>query len=795
MSLPNRNNCWPDLNWRPVWLGLALLGAGAGRLAAAKPELMVRRVAPVASKQLKPSDPKSQNPVVSHWAFRPPTRPPEPKVNNTKWVRTPVDRFILSALEKQKLAPAPEADRVTLIRRLSFDLLGLPPTPKAVEEFVADPRKDAYEQLVERLLASPQYGERWGRHWLDAAGYADSNGYFNADSDRPLAYKYRDYVVKAFNDDKPFDRFISEQLAGDELAGFTPDAGVTPAMAELLIATHFLRNAPDGTGESDGNAGELRADRYAVLEGNVQLIGSALLGLTVQCARCHNHKFEPVLQAEYYSLQALLKPVYNHDNWKKPNERVVTSATRTERETHQRAVEESAKELKAQKDNLEGLIAPFRKQFLQENLEKLPEADRAPVRQALDTDEKKRTEEMKTLLKKHAAWVQIKDEEVLKRYPEMATKHASLGEAIKKMEAEKPQPLPQIAAVIEVNVEPPPHHLLKRGNYGDETKVVEPGVPAVLCDPGNLYQIEKTSSTKQNSGRRLAFARWLTSPSHPVFARLTVNRLWQHHFGTGLVATPDNFGVTGAKPTHPELLDWLAVEFIQSGWGVKAMHRLIVNSATYRCSTSVTATARKLISSQTPDPRPQPHSLLARFPLQRLEAESIRDAMLFVSGELDLKPGGPYTPAMRNAEGQMVVDESRGDAKRRSIYLQQRRTMPSALLEVFDAPQMNPACARRNTSTVALQSLTLLNSEFVRARSRAFAARVAKEAGTETDARLDLAFRLAYGRAPGTGERTTAKEFLQSQLSFYAEKPDADAHAWTDFCQMLLASSAFLYVE
>ena len=692
---------------------------------------------------------------------------------------------MLARLEAKKLSPSTEADRATLIRRLSFDLIGLPPTPQEVDEFVNDRNSDAYDKLVERLLGSPHYGERWGRHWLDDAGYADSNGYFNADSDRPLAYKYRDYVVRSLNEDKPFDRFIQEQLAGDELCGYQPDGDITPEMEELLVATHFLRNAPDGTGESDGNLLELKVDRYSVLEGNVQILGSAFLGVTVQCARCHDHKFEPIKQAEYYQLQAILRPAFNPEHWLKPNERALTVGTRAAREENKRQLEKHDREIKALNESLEGLIAPFRKLILRENLEKLPEPTRDAIQKALETKEKQRTEEMKTLLKTHDAIVQIKDEDLVKRFVELGAGYNSLKDAIKKREAGRPSPLPQIAVLTEPGTELPKHHLLVRGNYASEGVEVPPGVPAVFCNARNSYQLVANFG-QTNSGRRLALARWLTSPEQPVVARVLVNRVWQHHFGEGLVATVDNLGVTGAKPSHPELLDYLATEYVQSRWKLKSLHRLIVTSATYRQSGALREAAYAI--------HPE-NKLLWRFPLQRLDAESVRDAILFTCGELNLDVGGPYIPTTANSDSQVVMDETNVGAKRRSLYLQQRRTQPLTMLDVFDTARMNPNCTRRNPSTVSLQSLALLNSDFIRARSRAFAQRLEKECGPDGNQRLERTFLLALGRKPNPTERSSAEEFLQSQATHYADKTDKDARVWTDFCQMVLAGNAFLYVE
>lgn len=706
----------------------------------------------------------------NHWAFQPVTRPPIPSLPKATPL-TPVDNFVLKELRKIELSPASEADRPTLIRRLYFDFLGLPPSPSAVEAFLKDTRPDACEQLVENLLASPHYGERWGRHWLDAAGYADSNGYFDADTDRPLAYKYRDYVVRSINGDKAFDQFVLEQIAGDELAGYRPNGDVTPEIEELLIATHFLRNASDGTGESDGNPQELRVDRYSVLEGTVQLLGSTFMGMTVQCARCHDHKFEPFTQAEYYQLQAILRPAYDPDHWLKPKDRLITVGMKRERDKVQTAIEVADREIKAAKESLDGLVKPFRKLIIQENLKDLPEAEAAKVQKALDAKEKDRSKEMKELLKKYAAQVEIKDAAVVKRFPEIAAAITSLEQSLKRREEQRPPPLPQVSALVETPDKPSPHFILARGNYAKPGREVPAGVPSILTRADNVYAAKTNGPS---SGRRLALANWLTSTNNPVVARLMVNRVWQHHFGTGLVPTADNFGVTGGKPSHPELLDYLTSEFVRQGWKLKPLHRLIVNSAAYRQSSTASAAAQR---------RDPENKWLSRFPLQRLDAESIRDAMLAASGELDTRFGGPFVARDKTEEGQYVISESRPDARRRSLYLQQRRTTPITFVDLFDGAKMNPNCVQRTSSTVALQSLALLNSDFVRARGKAFARRVMHEAGSD---RAELAFRLAMGRLPTSEERQASAEFLAGE---------GDLARWTDFCQMIFASNAFLFVE
>lgn len=616
---------------------------------------------------------KADHEQSDHWAFRSLRRPAVEVAANADHARTTVDRFLLAELAKHGLTLSAEADRHALARRLSFDLLGLPPAPDEMDVFVADARPDAYERLVERYLASPHYGERWGKWWLDAAGYADSNGYFNADTDRPLAYRYRDYVVRSFNADKPFDQFLREQLAGDELAGYRPGEEIRPEQVDLLVATHFLRNPQDGTGESDGNPDELLADRYSVLEGAEQMIGSALFGLTFQCARCHDHKFEPVTQRDYYSLQAILAAAFDPDCWIKPNDRQINTAS-----------------------------------------------------------------------------------------------------------AAEPGPA---AVVLDVSPAPPDWFLLARGNYAQRGEKVAPGVPAVFAEPSNEYAVAATGAS---SGRRLALAHWLTRPGSRVaalLARVTVNRVWQQHFGTGICATSDNLGYSGSPPSHPDLLDELAWQFVDSGWSIKRLHREIVLSSAYRQASLPRENGLRV------DPA---NRLLWRFPLRRLDAESVRDAALVIAGQLDTALGGRYVPTHRNADGEVIVDEHQSGATRRSLYIQQRRTQTLSWLEVFDAPSLVVNCTRRNEATIPLQSLSALNSEFAAERAKGFARRLQGLTSAEI---VDRAFQLVVGRPPRDDERSAAERFLASQPAAYAAQPDAAHQALIDFCQMLLASNAFLYLE
>ena len=489
------------------------------------------------AKNLPDSAAVSQDaPWTDHWAFGPPGTPAVPPVSNPAGVQSLIDGFIQSTLEGQRLSLAQPADRTTMIRRLSFDLTGLPPSPGEIDAFVNDGAPDAYSRLVDRLLASPHYGERWGKYWLEASGYSDSNGYFSADSDRPLAYRYRDYIIRSFNADRPLDQIVREQLAGDELCGERQNHYASNTVIDQLVATHFLRNGQDGTGESDGNPDEVRADKYAVLEGAIQIIGSSLMGLTIQCAKCHDHKFEPLTQKDYYQLQAVLFPAFNVEHWIKPNDRVVIAGPRSEQlrwEAHDKAIE-------AQVDAL-------KRSFAAE--------------------------------------------------PGAAKKLKALKKVIDQINAAREVNPGRIAWLGDVSGSPSEIPLFLRGDLSTPGPNVGPGIPAFLAEPDNRYQPQAPFRGSSSTGRRLAFARWLTKPgTRPaaLLARVLANRIWQHHFGTGLAATSDNLGYTGSAPTHPELLERLAQELVRSGWSAKALHRMIVLSSVFRQSSARNPLASKL---------------------------------------------------------------------------------------------------------------------------------------------------------------------------------------------------------
>jgi len=690
-------------------------------------------------------------PVARNWSFLPPLRPAFPAVERLDRVSGTIDAFVESALEAHGLTLSPEADRATLARRVTQDLTGLPPLPEEVDRFVADESPDAYARLVDRLLASPRFGEKWGGAWLDAAGYADSNGYFSADSVRPLAYKYRDYVLRSLNADKPFDRFIEEQIAGDELVSFDAEGDLLPGAVDALTATHFLRNSQDGTGESDGNEVEVLIDKVSVIDGAVQIVGSCLLGLTLQCSRCHDHKFDPLLQSEYYGLQAILAPAYSTSHWRKPAERTAEVGTRAERETHHQAVAKVEQEIQARRASLDGFLGPLRKLLQKERIAGLPEPERNLLEKALAAPKDKASAEAKALLQKHEKLVEVSDDDLAQRFPEAARVRSEVSAAIEKLEKERPSDLERLSILWDVDRDPAPFRVLNRGLVTDPGETVEPGVPQALTTLSNAYALDPRVRPGGSTGRRLAFARWLTSNDNPLVARVTVNRIWQAYFGAGIVATPENFGANGAKPTHPELLDHLALELMRGRAGLKAIHRAIVLSSVYR---------------QSSHPRPEgiaadpPNRWLWKFPAKRLEAEAVRDGMLAVAGELDGAVGGPPVATRVAEDGQIVVDEDRAGSRRRSLYLEHRRTQPLTMLEVFDAPLIVTSCTRRTPSTTPLQSLTLLNSEFVLRRARAFAARVRSEAGDDAAACVERVYRLALGREPTVEERALSLGYL-----------------------------------
>jgi hypothetical protein len=897
----------------------------------------------------------------THWAFRKPGRPETPVVKQQTLIRNALDAHVATQLEAAGLTMSPEANRETLIRRVALDLTGVPPSIEEIDRFVSAESPQAYEDMVEQYLASPRYGERWGKHWLDAAGYADSNGYFSADTDRPLAYRYRDYVIRSINADKPFDRFIREQLCGDELVRFRPGETVQPEEIDLLEATHFLRNGQDGTdiGVQEPEAFEI--DRRAALEAVVQVTATSLLGLSVHCARCHDHKYDPITQKEYYQLQAVFFPAFNPQDWINPRDRVIFAYLPGEKEHWEQRDSDLKQQLALLKDdyftwvnaNREPAEVLFEEVF-GEGWESrwsatAPGDDKASDEIAINGAEPNSARVQEGTLRviagsgeawlsttqafdwtpdENGDWIQatfdlvdnkvsggpaerigyniaVHDfddsgphdggnilidgnpttatniyrdypgddqtsagsigvqgyvpgrnygvrvtnmgegsyrlEHIVDGLPDSATLNLTAADlpaggfsffycvnrsfvvdnvrierstasknatvdvtAIRRALEERrteyetkrrelaaqrtPEPGRPIAWVSDKSGRAPVVPFLTRGLYHLRDGDVLPGALATLSEPGEEYTAPTIAPDAATTGRRTAFADWLLRPnSRPsaLMARVHVNRVWRQYFGRGIVATTDNLGIGGSPPSHPELLEELAAGFIADGWSQKALHRRIVTSAVYRQS-----------SAPRPDglARDGDNQLWWRWPVRRLEAEIVRDSMLAVAGQLDPQQYGPYVPAKQTAIGEVVADEQVPGALRRSVYLQQRRSQTLSFMKVFDAPSIATVCTTRPSSTVPLQSLALLNSDFAIARAEAFAGRLLTETDGTPRQLVRRAWRTATGRDPTEKEAAVAEEFVETQRALYSGD-SANRWAVADFCQMLLASNAFLYVE
>lgn len=689
------------------------------------------------------------------WSFQPPRRPEVPAVSQSQPATNPIDAFLLAKLQEHGLSFSPPADRLTLLRRASFDLTGLPPTPEDIALFMADTEPDAYERMIDRLLASPRYGERWARHWLDAAGYADSEGKRSADPLRPNAYKYRDYVIRAFNDDKPYDRFLLEQIAGDELADAENAETATQEMVDNLVATGFLRMAPDGTGSDVVNR---VPERLEVIADQIDIFSITVMGLTIKCARCHTHKYDPIPQRDYYRLAAVFKGAYDEHDWLKPAS--VPGQTRGQRPSRTLPIgtRQQWAELMANNELIERQIEDQRQQ-----LERLAEQ-----------------------LKKDR---DLNDNEV-KQQAEYINMKRTVDRQIQSLVSQK-QTEPQIRALWDRG-EPSPTYIYRRGDYLQPGRLVGPGVPSVLTDGKTPFDVQPPWPGANKTGRRLALARWLISPDHPLTARVMVNRIWQYHFGRGIVASVGNFGKLGTPPSHPELLDWLATEFVARSWSIKAMHRLIMNSTAYRQSSAVT---EALLAA---DPN---NELLSRMPLRRLTAEELNDSLLAVSGKLSLAMYGRPDPVEVRPDG-LVTPQPKEGLWRRSIYVQHRRKEIPTVLETFDQPQMNPNCVERVESTVAQQALYLFNNGMVRELSAALAQRVAAQAADAT-AQVERAILLAYSRPATSQERQHGLEALEELTAAWRDHlvsqgqdaAEARERALASYCHTLLNSAAFLYVD
>lgn len=700
------------------------------------------------------------------WSLKPIVRPTVPDPQTSGWIRNDVDRFVLSRLEAEGLSPNVEADRQALIRRVTYDLIGLPPAAEEVEAFVADSRIDAYERLVERLLASPRYAEHQARWWLDVVRYSDSNG-FDWDEYRPRAWLFRDYVVRSFDADKPFDRFVIEQLAGDELLSGPPK---NEEERDALLATAYLRIGPQDNSASLFN--EQSRAHHEWMSDLTETTASAFLGLTMSCCRCHDHKFDPLSQADHFRLRAFFEPLKYADDLP-TNLAVEQEAIRSHNERLDEQIEALEKERKALQER-------FIERAKSAKREQLAADERALLEQPADSlndDEKKRREELEKKI------VPSDDERnAVRTDSEKQDEERLVG----KVDSLRKQKRSFDFALLATDRRDSPRatHVLYQGDHKSPREEVSPGFVSVL-DPNPATIATPAGETQ---GRRLTLAKWIASDGNPLTARVLVNRVWQQHFGRGLVATPNDFGLAGARPTHPELLDWLASEFVEGGWSIKRLHYLIVTSAAYRRSSAVSPELKR----RDPD-----NELLARQAMRRLTAEQLRDSLLVASGLLNGKADGepvwPELPSEVLQANPAFLDDNAEKTKGwyaspeeeqncRSLFLIQKRTVRIPFLETFDLPENAASCARRNVSTVAPQAFSLLNSPLAVKAAKAFASRVELEADEGSEDRVRAAFRLALQREPSADELALSVEF-------------AETHGLPAFCRAMLNLNEFAYVE
>ncbi len=799
----------------------------------------------------------------SHWAFKKPVRSPVPKVKRASWVRNPIDAFILSSLEKKGLTPSVDADRRMLIRRVTIDLTGLPPEPPDVAAFVSDKSPDAYEKVVRRLLASRHYGERWAQNWLDVVRFAESNGYEH-DLDRPQAWRYRDWVVRSLNEDKPYDRFLIEQVAGDLIAEAAA-MHITTAQADRVSAQLSgiavqskagAGNAPPALFSSLFNlrtaTGFLRAGPFHITGGNldpkemrqewlteaVNGIGNGILGLTVGCAKCHDHKFDPIPQADYYRLQAFFGATTNKD---------FEPASPVQKKAYEDAVKAIKEQVKPIEAQIASIEKPYRELIRKQKSEKLPPEYKA----ALAIEERTRTSEQKKLAGEAGTQLNISwDEVVAVLNPVDKAKRAALRQQIFAIEAKAPEDLPAALGVAETISPVPETHLLVRGDPHNPGSEVHPGVPTCLANaksatmsPASIRLASSVEENKPGAGDgtgRLELARWLASPDNPLTARVIVNRLWHYYFGRGIVATPNDFGHNGQKPTHPELLDWLASELVSptiddgrwtmetymrssivhrpssqlTPWSLKRMHFLIVTSSAYRQSSEFKPAEAKV------DPE---NRLLWRMNRKRLDAEALRDSILAVNGALNPVMGGPSVHVPLEPEVyDTIFTESEPDNlwpvsadprqhTRRSLYLFRKRNVRLPMMAVFDQPDFMSSCAARGKSVHALQALTLINSEWMLQQSRVLAKRLLSENGDDRQT-IGRLYEIALARPPTAKERALAARFLAEQQALLGkpEKPRESlalpavhgselarsrAAACQDLCLATLNLNEFAYIK
>lgn len=676
------------------------------------------------------------------WAYQLPQKQPIPEISNPHLAHSPVDHFLLKRLEDQSLTYSEVAPNATLIRRLYFDLIGLPPSPDDLAAFLNDTSPNAYARLVDRLLASPRYGERWGRHWMDTVGYVDVRLY---DGDGTTVYvnegmwRYRDYIIRSFNSGKPYDQFIQEQLAGDELVDWKNAAGWSPEVLDKVVATGYLRNIEDHTSEAQYGIDR----RYEVMYDLMSMVSTSLLGMTFECSRCHNHKFDPITQRDYYSLLSYFESSYNPRNWLKPQERWIPDVGPVK-----------LKQYNAQNAAIDAKIVPLNQQ-----IESLVKGNTENENNANDD----------------------KIAELRTQVHQLTSQKKSHG---------------KIQALFDVS-DAPITNVFRRGDCFKRGIPVKPNVPEVFhkyrtaaAEVSNAH----TPLPEYTSGRRLELARWITSRQNPMTSRVVMNRLWLHHFGEAIVTTPENLGRSGARPTHPELLDWLATEFQDSGWDLKHMHRLVLNSRAYKQSSKRPELENK---AEAVDPE---NTLLWRQNLKRLESEIIRDAILTVSNQVNLRAFGPPAGITKPASGLSMVEAgpSGHEDQRRSVYVFARRVYPLKFMEIFDSPIMAINCSRRSNSTTVLQSFAQLNSDFViNAATSSATQLIAAYPEQNTPALIKDAFTAILGRRPSPDESAICIQHVTEQFTAFEPTHPGKGYqlAVADLCHMLLCMNEFLYVD
>ena len=689
--------------------------------------------------------PQVNDETKSWWSFQKPTHPEVPKIKDADWFANEIDAFIFARLQDSGLEPAPAATRQELVRRASYDLLGLPPTPEQVEAFVKDQSPNAWSNLIDELLASPHYGEKWGRHWLDLVGYGESNS-FERDDTKPFVWGYRDYVIRSFNEDKPYDQFLTEQLAGDELEKVT---------IESMTATGFYR-----VGSWDDEPADPKLAKYDELSQIVTVVGQSMMGLTVDCARCHDHKIDPIPQADYYRMVAFFENIRPY-GVKDHNSVLAASVTRMdEREVDAATREAHQKKVETVEAELDAIAEPVKKDF-----------------EPVEREEFKRRINRERVLKKHIGKSLSKEE--FDRYVELQKKWRELTE-------NPPQGIRRILCVKEHGAEPPESFIQIRGNPHARGEAVSPGFVSVLSPPEPKIQ---TPASGKSTGRRLAFANWLTSEDHPLTARVMANRLWQYHFGRGIVRSSSDFGFQGASPTHPQLLDWLASTLVADGWRLKAMHRKIMLSRTYQMSTRFNKDAHAV------DPE---NDHFWRFNPRRLTAEEIHDSILFASGQLNLeKVYGPsiYPPMPEEVlKGQSMPGKNWhtsnvNESRRRSLYIHVKRTMGVPILETNDAATTDSPCPIRFVTTQPTQAIGLLNSKFTNRQAELFANMI-RESHDQPKDQVVAVLRRVFQREPTEVDIARGLELMNDAA--IQEKPD---EALKVFCLMALNLNEFVYLQ